>query len=153
MQAEQNGTGHAVMQVLPKLDDFRGDVLVLYGDTPLLLAESLIAMRHVRADTGAELVMLTSPEPLPGVVVRDERGSVQRIVELVDATLQEATIREGNTGVYLMDAELLREGLASLGSDNTQGELYLTGVVAYAVGKGGRVEAIQLESADECLGV
>jgi len=153
LQAEQNGTGHAVMQVLPKLGDFDGDVLVLYADTPLLLPESLAAMRRVRSETGADLVMLTSPEPLPGVVVRDENGRVQRIVELVDATPEEATIREGNTGVYLMDAGLLRDGLASLDTNNTQGELYLTGVVPYAVEQGGRVEAIQLSSADEALGV
>jgi len=153
LQAEQKGTGHAVMQVLPELDDFRGDVLVLYGDTPLLRAQSLVVMRSARAETGASLVMLTSPEPLPGVVVRDAQGHVQRIVELVDASPVEAAIREGNTGVYLMDVELLREGLASLDSDNTQGELYLTGVVEYAVGKGVHVEAIQLEHADECLGV
>ena len=153
LQAERKGTGHAVMQVLPKLDDFHGDVLVLYGDTPLILPESLAAMQRVRAETGADLVMLTSPEPLPGVVVRDEQGRVERIVELVDATPEEATIREGNSGVYLVDTELLREGLASLGTDNTQGEFYLTGIVSYAVGKGAHVEAIQLERAEECLGV
>jgi bifunctional UDP-N-acetylglucosamine pyrophosphorylase/glucosamine-1-phosphate N-acetyltransferase len=153
LQAEQRGTGHAVQQVLPKLGDFHGDVLVLYADTPLLRPASLEAMRRLRAETDADLVMLTSPEPLPGVVVRDEQGRVQRIVELVDATADEARIREGNTGVYLMGAELLREGLSSLETDNTQGELYLTGVVPFTVARGGRVEAIQLDSADECLGV
>lgn len=153
LQAEQNGTGHAVMQALPKLEGFDGDVLVLYADTPLLRAESLASMQRVREDTGADLVMLTSPEPLPGVVVRGADGRVERIVELVDATPEEATIREGNTGVYLLDAALLRDGLASLDTNNTQGELYLTGVVPFTVARGGRVEAIRLESADECLGV
>lgn len=153
VQAEQNGTGHAVQQVLPKLGDYRGDVLILYADTPLIRPASLEAMRRRRVETDADLVMLTSPEPLPGVVVRDEQGRVQRIVELVDATPEEATIREGNSGVYLMGAELLREGLATLDTNNTQGELYLTDVVSFACARGGRVEAIQLESADECLGV
>jgi len=153
LQAERKGTGHAVMQVLPRLADFEGDVLVLYGDTPLLLTESLLSMQRVRAETGADLVMLTSPEPLPGVVVRDAQGRVQRIVELVDATPEEAKLREGNTGVYLMSMQLLRDGLASLKTNNTQGELYLTGVVAYAVEHGASVEAIALDTAEECLGV
>ncbi|MEZ4215034.1 MAG: bifunctional UDP-N-acetylglucosamine diphosphorylase/glucosamine-1-phosphate N-acetyltransferase GlmU [Myxococcota bacterium] len=153
LQAEQKGTGHAVMQALPALEGHRGDVLVLYADTPLLREESLRAMRELRASANADLVMLTSPEPLPGVVVRDDRGRVQRIVELVDATPEERAIQEGNTGVYLMDVDLLRDGLAALDTDNTQGELYLTGVVAYAVAKGRRVEAIRLEDASECLGV
>jgi len=153
LQAEQHGTGHAVQQVLPKLGDYRGDVLVLYADTPLMRRESLEAMRRRRAETDADLVMLTSPEPLPGLVVRDEHGRVQRIVERVDATPEEAAIREGNSGVYLMGADLLREGLASLDTDNAQGELYLTDVVGFACERGGRVEAIQLDSADECLGV
>lgn len=153
LQAEQRGTGHAVSQALPALADFAGDVLVLYGDTPLVLSSSLADMQRARAETPADLVMLTSPEPLPGVVVRDAKGRVERIVELVDATPEEAKLREGNTGVYLMDVELLRKGLVSLDTSNTQGELYLTGVVEFAVAQGARVEAIQLDSADECLGV
>ena len=153
LQAEQKGTGHAVMQALPRLADHDGDVLVLYGDTPLLRAGSLEAMRRVRAETGAGLVMLTSPEPLPGLVVRDADGRVLRIVEQVDATPEEAGLREGNTGVYLMGIELLRDALASLEPDNSQGELYLTGVVPFAVARGERVEAIRLDSAEECIGV
>ena len=151
LQAERRGTGHAVMQALPALGEFAGDVLVLYGDSPLTLPSSLSAMQRARAD--ADLVMLTSPEPLPGLIVRDAQGRVERIVERVDATPEEAMIQEGNSGVYLMDIELLRKGLASLDTDNTQGEFYLTGVVAFAVQQGARVEGIQLDSADECLGV
>jgi bifunctional UDP-N-acetylglucosamine pyrophosphorylase/glucosamine-1-phosphate N-acetyltransferase len=97
--------------------------------------------------------MLTSPKQLPGVVVRDGTGRVQKIVELVDANKEERKIQEGNTGVYLMDSELLRDGLATLKADNSQGELYLTGVVGFAVRKGKRVEAIKLSDASECLGV
>ena len=151
LQAERRGTGHAVMQALPALGDFAGDVLVLYGDSPLTLTSSLAAMQRARAD--ADLVMLTSPEPLPGLIVRDAQGRVERIVERVDATPEEAKIQEGNSGVYRMDIELLRKGLASLDTDNTQGEFYLTGVVSFAVQQGARVEGIRLESVDECLGV
>jgi bifunctional UDP-N-acetylglucosamine pyrophosphorylase/glucosamine-1-phosphate N-acetyltransferase len=152
-QAPQRGTGHAVHVALPKLGDFAGDVLVLYGDTPLLRAETLARMRAKRSETGAQLVILTSPEPLPGLVVRGADGCVERIVEQTDATPEELAIREGNTGVYLCDAALLAGAIAELSPRNAQGELYLTDVVAIARGRGLAVEAIQLEDADEALGV
>jgi bifunctional UDP-N-acetylglucosamine pyrophosphorylase/glucosamine-1-phosphate N-acetyltransferase len=152
-QAEQRGTGHAVQQIEPLLQDFSGDVLVLYGDTPLLRVESLLQLAARKAETGATLAMLTSPEPLPGLVVRDAEGRVERIVEVTDATPEELLIREGNTGVYQMDADFLWKALAQLDDRNEQGEIYLTDVVARAVADGRRVEALRLESAEECLGV
>jgi bifunctional UDP-N-acetylglucosamine pyrophosphorylase/glucosamine-1-phosphate N-acetyltransferase len=86
-------------------------------------------------------------------VVRDARGRVERIVEVTDATPEELRIREGNTGVYLVAPDLLWKGLAQLDDRNEQGELYLTDVVGFAVAQGHRVEALKLESAEECLGV
>jgi bifunctional UDP-N-acetylglucosamine pyrophosphorylase / glucosamine-1-phosphate N-acetyltransferase len=153
VQAEQRGTGHAVQVALPKLGDFSGDVLVLYGDTPLLRSETLARMQAKRRETGAKLVILTSPEPLPGLVVRDAGGRVARIVEQTDATAQESAIREGNTGVYLCDGALLASAVAQLSPKNAQGELYLTDVVAIARARGLLVEAILLDDADEALGV
>ena len=153
VQSEQRGTGHAVQVALPKLGDFRGDVLVLYGDSPLLRPESIARMRARKTETGAALVMLTSPEPLPGRVVRGADGRVERIVEQTDATPEELTIREGNTGVYLCDSALLASAVAALAPKNAQGELYLTDVVAIARARGLAVEAIQLDDADEALGV
>ena len=153
VQSEQRGTGHAVQVALPKLGDFRGEVLVLYGDSPLLRAESIARMRARKAESGAPLVMLTSPEPLPGLVVRGADGRVERIVEQTDATPEELTIREGNTGVYLCDFALLASAVAALSPKNAQGELYLTDVVAIARARGLAVEAIRLADADEALGV
>jgi bifunctional UDP-N-acetylglucosamine pyrophosphorylase/glucosamine-1-phosphate N-acetyltransferase len=153
VQAEQKGTGHAVQQAEPALRGHRGDVLILYGDVPLLRAETLERLRAAKAETGADLVMLTSPLPLPGLVVRDASGRVQRIVEVTDASPDELRIQEGNTGVYLLGAELLWKALAQLDDQNQQGELYLTDVVERAVAEGRRVEALRLESAEECLGV
>jgi bifunctional UDP-N-acetylglucosamine pyrophosphorylase/glucosamine-1-phosphate N-acetyltransferase len=153
IQAEQRGTGHAVQVALPKLGDFAGDVLVLYGDTPLLRAETLARMRAKRRETSAAIVMLTSPEPLPGLVVRGADGRVERIVEQTDATPAELAIREGNTGVYLCDGAFLASAVAQLEPKNAQGELYLTDVVAIARARGLAVEAIQLADADEALGV
>jgi len=153
VQVEQRGTGHAVQVALPRLGDFSGDVLVLYGDTPLLRAETLARMQAQRRETGAPLVILTSPEPLPGLVVRGADGRVERIVEQTDATPDELCLREGNTGVYLCDGALLASAVAQLAPKNAQGELYLTDVVAIARARGLTVEAIRLDDAEEALGV
>ena len=153
LQAEQRGTGHAVLQAEPKLADFEGDVLILYADTPLLRVETLMRMQQLKQETGAGLVMLSALLPLPGRVVRDSQGRVERIVESTDATPEELEIEEGNTGVYLVDCGLLREALGQLRDDNEQGELYITDVVEHAVSAGQRVEALRLDDARECLGV
>jgi bifunctional UDP-N-acetylglucosamine pyrophosphorylase/glucosamine-1-phosphate N-acetyltransferase len=153
LQAEQRGTGHAVLQAAPKLADFAGDVLILYGDTPLLRVETLQRMQELKRETDAKLVMLSAMLPLPGRVVRDAAGRVERIVETTDASPEELEIEEGNTGVYLVDSRLLREALGQLRDDNEQGELYITDVVGHAVSAGQRVEALRLEDARECLGV
>jgi bifunctional UDP-N-acetylglucosamine pyrophosphorylase/glucosamine-1-phosphate N-acetyltransferase len=152
-QPEQKGTGHAVKQALPALAGFAGDVLILYGDTPLLTPETFREMAQLKRDTGADLLMLTAVGAIPGRVVRDAAGKVERIVEAQDASESELEIEERNTGVYMMGAELVREGIANLKADNQQGELYLTDVVGYAVQNGLSVEALLLEDGEQCLGI
>jgi bifunctional UDP-N-acetylglucosamine pyrophosphorylase/glucosamine-1-phosphate N-acetyltransferase len=154
VQEKQLGTGHAVIVAEPTLGSVKGDVLVLYGDTPLLRPETIESMRAVKHERGADLVILTAcANNIPGRVLRDAEGRVARIIEASDASSAELEIEERNTGVYLFGADLLREGLASLEPENEQGELYLTDVVAYAVDKGLRVEALEIQDADECLGI
>ena len=154
LQEEQLGTGHAVLVAEPTLGRVTGDILVLYGDTPLLRPETIERMQAVKQESGADLVMLTArAENIPGRVLRAEDGRVIRIIEAADATPAELEIEERNTGVYLFGAELLRDGLAALEPDNKQGELYLTDVVEYAVQKGLRVEGLEISDADECLGI
>lgn len=153
LQAEQRGTGHAVMQTRDALAGFHGDVLILYGDTPLLRTETLREMVATKARTGAELVMLTAMVPLPGRIVRDAAGRVQRIVEVTDATPEELEIREGNTGTYLVDSDFLWKALSQVDDRNRQGEIYLTDIVSRAVAEGRRLEAMVLDDADESLGV
>jgi len=152
-QEDPRGTGHAVQVALPELDGFEGDVLVLYGDCPLLRAETVERMIALKAATGSPLVMLTSPDPLPGIIVRDAHGRVERIVERPDASPEQLLIDEGNTGVYLVDATMLGKALAQLDDGNAQGELYLTDIVGIARREGHAVEAIRLDDADEALGV
>ena len=153
VQAEPRGTGHAVQAALPTLAGFEGEVLITYGDSPLLRAESVERLRTLKAESKAPLAILTSPEPLPGLVVRGSDGRVERIVEQTDASPEELEIREGNTGVYLVDGDLLRSALADLDTANAQAELYLTDVVAIARARRLAVEALRLDDADEALGV
>lgn len=153
LQAQQRGTGHAVLCARDALADYRGDVIVCYGDTPLLGAESLRAMTARRAETGADLVMLTAAVDVPGIVVRDTDGNVTRIVEVPDATPAQREISERNTGVYLLDSDRLWKTLAQVGDDNQQGEIYLTDIVELCVREGGHLEALQLENADDALGI
>jgi len=154
VQSEQLGTGHAVIVAEPSLGSVTGDVLVLYGDTPLLRPETIERMRAVKDECGADLVILTAcANNIPGRVLRGADGRIARIIEASDASPAELEIEERNTGVYLFGVELLREGLAALEPENEQGELYLTDVVAYAVEKGLRVEGLEIEDADECLGI
>lgn len=153
LQAEPLGTGHAVLQCREPLAGFRGDVLILYGDTPLLRGETITAMQEHKASSGADLVVLTARVDVPGIVVRGADGSVQRIVEVPDATPEQRAIQERNTGVYLVGADVLWKLLAQVGDDNAQGELYLTDIVELAVREGRRVEALALPDPDEALGV
>ncbi len=152
-QPEQRGTGHAVLMAKPLLEGFAGDVLVLYGDTPLLRAETLQALRDAKARSGADLLILSAREPLPGRIVRDAEGRVVRIVETTDATPEELAIEEGNTGVYLVDADLLWKSLGQLEAGNAQGELYLTDVVGIAVAEGRAIDAMLVDDAEEALGI
>lgn len=153
MQAERKGTGHAVLQAREALAGFSGDVLILYGDTPLLRSETLARMRAEKARRGIDLLILSALEPLPGRIVRDAQGRVQRIVETTDATPEELRIQEGNTGTYLVDAEFLWKALGQVDPNNAQGEIYLTDIVAIAVREGRTIDAIALGDADEALGI
>ena len=153
VQAEQRGTGHAVLQCRESLEAFSGDVVVLYGDTPLLRADTLAELVRHRAATGADLVLLSAAVEVPGIVIRDAAGRVARIVEATDAKPEELAIRERNTGVYLLGADLLWKLLAQVDDQNAQGELYLTDIVELAVHEGCRVEAVRIEDAEAALGV
>jgi len=153
LQSQQRGTGHAVLQTARTLEGFRGDVLILYGDTPLLRAETLERMLRHKAETGADLVLLSAKVEVPGIVVRDAAGRVARIVEATDASPAELATPERNTGVYLLGAELLWKMLAQVGDQNRQGEVYLTSIVEIAVREGLAVEALLIPDGEEAIGV
>ncbi len=152
-QSEQRGTGHAVLQAEAELEGFGGDVLVLYGDTPLLRAETLERMAEVKGETGADLVILSGEIDVPGIIVRGSDGRLSRVVEATDATPDELAIRERNTGVYLVGRDLLWKCLAQVDSDHSQGEIYLPAIVEILLAEGRRVEVLQLEDDSEGIGV
>jgi len=153
LQAEQLGTGHAVMQAMPKVadDDL---VLVLYGDVPLINPETL---RQLIAAAGAKAmslltVMLDNPAGY-GRIVRNARGAIQKIVEQKDATKAQLKIREGNSGIMAVPAKLLRKWLGKLGNANAQGEYYLTDIIAMAVKDKIKVTPLIAPTVAEVLGV
>ena len=153
LQAEQKGTGHAVMQAMPGIPDDHL-VLVLYGDVPLVQLETLA---RLVAEAGPEAVSILSvmlPDPTGyGRVVRDGAGTVVRIVEHKDANAKERAIHECNSGVMCAPAGALRGWLASLKNDNAQGEYYLTDVIVAAVRGGLKVRAVIAPTVTEVLGV
>ena len=153
LQAEQLGTGHAVMQAMMLIPDDHM-VLVLYGDVPLISAAALGELVH-NAGSDALALLTVNLERAAGYgrIVRDAAGRVTGIVEHNDANTQQLAIREANSGLMAAPAGRLREWLLGLGSDNAQREYYLTDVVALAVLADARVVAIPVARASEVLGV
>jgi bifunctional UDP-N-acetylglucosamine pyrophosphorylase/glucosamine-1-phosphate N-acetyltransferase len=141
IQEPQLGTGHAVQQAMPHLqDDSR--TLILYGDVPLIQHSTL----HQMLQAGEGLVLLTVDLDNPtgyGRIVRNQEGDVQRIVEQKDASAEVLEISEVNTGIMIAPTAKLREWLGKLRNDNAQGEYYLTDIVAMAVEQGVAVHTVQ----------
>jgi bifunctional UDP-N-acetylglucosamine pyrophosphorylase/glucosamine-1-phosphate N-acetyltransferase len=150
------GTGRAVQVALDSLDGFDGDVLVLSGDVPLLEADALRALvdaHRATAAAGTLLSAILDDATGYGRVIRAEDGSVERIVEQKDATVDEASVTEINAGVYVFRAADLRAQLALVGTANAQGEMYLTDVVALMRGATLTVSATAAPDATTALGV
>jgi len=152
VQEEQLGTGHAVLQAMPRVDP-GSTVLVLYGDVPLISASTLSALvEKVRG--GPALLTARVADPVGyGRVLRDERGHVTGVVEHKDAGAEELLIDEINTGVLAAPAIDLNAYLPAVGNANSQGEYYLPDVLAMAVADGKPVPAQVATSELEILGV
>jgi bifunctional UDP-N-acetylglucosamine pyrophosphorylase/glucosamine-1-phosphate N-acetyltransferase len=153
LQAQQLGTGHAVLQAVPKVPDDHV-VLVLYGDVPLLGRQTLLDLVAVAGPRQVALLTMTVSDPAGyGRIVRDAQGKVQRIVEQKDASAEERAIRECNTGVLAAPAGLLKRWLEGLKADNSQREYYLTDVVAMAAQAGVAVNPVACADPVDALGV
>ena len=156
MQEEQLGTGHAVACALDALSGFRGTVLILCGDTPLLRSETLKHMLAFHRDNRSAVTVLTAVMDDPygyGRIIRDADGRVTRIVEQKDADPEEQEIREINSGIYCMESEFLFDNIRGIGNDNAQGEYYLTDLLAIAVRKGLTCLPLPVADAEEIMGI
>jgi len=151
-QAEQLGTGHALAQALPGVPDGH-DVIVLYGDVPLVRPESLTALIGAAAGGLALLTARVADPTGYGRIVRDASGRVLGIVEQREASPAQAAIDEVNTGILVAPAAKLRDWIERIGNDNSQGEYYLTDAVGLAVADGVPVTAVTLADASEALGI
>lgn len=156
LQKEQLGTGHAVKIAGEQLQDFTGNVLILYGDTPLLTVETLQEFIEFHQEKKASASVLTARLPDPegyGRVVRDDRGTIQSIIEEADLRPEEKDICEVNSGIYLFDTRLLLDALNRIQSNNAQGEYYLTDVVEIFRESGHYIYPFLLDDYTEILGV
>ena len=156
LQAEQLGTGHAVMQAENILGQKDGITLVTCGDTPLFTAETFKQLFAYHEQQGAAATVLTAHTDRPfgyGRIIRDATGTVAKIVEQKDATPEEVAVQEINTGVYCFNNQELFAALHQLSNDNAQGEYYLTDVIGILKQAGKQVGAFQMDDFTESMGV
>jgi UDP-N-acetylglucosamine diphosphorylase/glucosamine-1-phosphate N-acetyltransferase len=132
-QQKQLGTGHAVLCALPYLPDHCEDVVILNGDVPLVTADTIFRLiqNHLknRSDITVLAVVLNNPTGY-GRIITDKTGQVRGIIEEVDATDAQKKINTINTGIYCVKSDVLSDSLQNITANNTQGELYLTDIVA-----------------------
>lgn len=156
VQEQQLGTGHAVLQARPLLENFSGDVLVLSGDVPLLQHSTIDALHRTHRVAGAVATILTADLDDPtgyGRIIRNGDHSVLKIVEHRDASPEELNVREINSGIYLFKSDVLFDGLEHLQPHNVQREYYLTDVFEYFWKHHWIVAALKAPHADEIRGV
>jgi len=152
LQAEQLGTGHAMQKAMPETPD-QNRVLVLFGDVPLLMPETLSTLLSETPVDHVAVLTVDMDDPSGyGRIIR-ERGRVSSIVEEKDAGVDEKAVREINTGVMLSPADKLKVWLKDLSNDNAQGEYYLTDVIAMAVNDKVEVHGIKASSPVEVMGI
>jgi len=153
LQAEQLGTGHAVMQALPGLDD-HATVLILYGDVPLISAVTLQALLQLAYPGSLALLTVNLPDPNGyGRILRDASGQVEAIIEQKDASAPQLAITEVNTGILAVSAAFLREYLPCLRNDNAQQEYYLTDLIGLARKAGLTIHTLETPNLYEVQGI
>lgn len=156
IQDEQLGTGHAVMRAKPFLEDFKGTVLIVNGDVPLITDQTLQKLIdfHVNNKAAAtDLTAVLDDAGNYGRIIRKENGEIVKIVEKKDASPDELKINEINTGTFCFDKEALYLALAEVKAENTQKEYYLTDTIEILQKKGLPVYAFRADDPNETLGV
>jgi len=153
-QGAPKGTGHAVQVGMQPLQDFDGDVIVIYGDCPLMTAATLQEMRELRGDAACSALTAYPDDPTGlGRILRNDEGHFVGIREQKDCSPEEAAIDETNCGFYCFDSQKLRPALANLKPNNAQGEYYLTDVIADFVAQGEVLPTLEATDVTEVQGV
>lgn len=156
LQTPQLGTGHAVSMVLPYLKDFKGQVLILCGDTPLITSETLNKFVEFHNSNNSDLTVMSTIFENPtnyGRIIREPDGSLKCIVEEKDATPEQKAVKEVNAGIYILDWAKIAPAFSQLTSNNAQGEYYLTDIIEWGKKNNLRVNAFILENSDEIYGI
>jgi len=155
LQEEAKGTGDALLKALPVLRGHKGTIIVLNGDTPLIMHDTLrkfLIFHKKKKDVISMISFMTGESGSYGRVIRDETGNVQSIIEEADATDLQKNIKEVNSGIYAIEPEALTI-LKEIKLNTSKGEYYLTDIVAIARDKGMKVGAYCISSEDEVMGV
>jgi UDP-N-acetylglucosamine diphosphorylase/glucosamine-1-phosphate N-acetyltransferase len=155
-QREQLGTGHAVVQAKDAFAGYRGTILLLCGDVPLLKASTVRDLMERHHASGAAITVLTTLLEDPfgyGRIVKDKEGNVLGIVEHRDATQEQKEIREINTGIYCAENPFLFEAVSEIGNDNAQKEYYFTDIFAIARRMGVRTASVVAPDPGEVMGI
>ncbi|MDO9026388.1 MAG: NTP transferase domain-containing protein [bacterium] len=156
LQSPQKGTGHAVMQALPIIEKFAGELLVLYGDVPLIKPATIVSLLKKHREERNACTMLSTIIGQPGGygrVIRDAGGFVTKIVEARDASPEELAVKEINPAIYAFENQRLVEALGLLKPNNKQGEYYLTDVIGIFKGQGKKIAAQVVADSREVLGI
>ena len=156
MQAEQKGTGHAVMQAMDVIKNSKGEVVILNGDTPLITAETINKAIEYHKNNGNQATVITAildDATGYGRIVRDNDGSVLKIVEQKDASEEEKKINEVNSGMYVFDAQSLVYALDKITPNNAQGEYYLTDTLEILLSAGKKIGGYAISDNDEIRGI
>ncbi|ANQ67114.1 bifunctional N-acetylglucosamine-1-phosphate uridyltransferase/glucosamine-1-phosphate acetyltransferase [Candidatus Pseudothioglobus singularis] len=152
-QKEQLGTGHAVQQAIPHIND-NSICLILYGDVPLIKTETLQILTDKAESSGFSLLSVMMENPFGyGRIIRDSNNSILSIVEQKDASKDELQVREINTGIMAIRGSILKKYLKELEPNNSQGELYLTDIVEKAVKDNVNIASFICESVAEVMGI
>ena len=156
LQAEQKGTGHAVMQAIDVIKNSKGEVVILNGDTPLITAETINKAIEYHKNNGNQATVITAildDATGYGRIVRDNDGSVLKIVEQKDASEEEKKINEVNSGMYVFDAQSLVYALDKITPNNAQGEYYLTDTLEILRSAGKKIGGYAISDNDEIRGI
>ena len=156
LQAEQKGTGHAVMQAIDVIKNSKGEVVILNGDTPLITAETINKAIEYHKNNGNQATVITAildDATGYGRIVRDTDGSVLKIVEQKDASKEEKKINEVNSGMYVFNAQSLVYALDKITPNNAQGEYYLTDTLEILLSAGKKIGGYAISDNDEIRGI